>query len=324
MSRKVMVVVSLVAAASLPAIGAAADPLPDGVIAAGVTVDGVAVGGTTVDVARRAILDQRIIPRQAPLVVSLAGRRMAIKPAAVAYNADLQGALDAALAQGRTVPLVGPVNVPLVQTVDTALITSVLEYRRGDIEVKPVDAALIFRTEVPKVRPPRIGIAIDIPAAVPVVAAAFIARATPSVDLPVKRVRPARMTVGASVVVNRRNRTLKLYREARLVRRFRVAVGTPQYPTPRGQFRIIQMQRNPTWFPPSSPWAKGLGPKPPGAGNPLGTRWMGTSASAIGIHGTPAGYSIGTAASHGCIRMYIREAEWLYNRIRIGTPVLIV
>jgi lipoprotein-anchoring transpeptidase ErfK/SrfK len=51
---------------------------------------------------------------------------------------------------------------------------------------------------------------------------------------------------------------------------------------------------------------------------------MGTSAPAIGIHGTPASYSIGTAASHGCIRMYIREAEWLYNRVRVGTTVLIV
>jgi lipoprotein-anchoring transpeptidase ErfK/SrfK len=50
---------------------------------------------------------------------------------------------------------------------------------------------------------------------------------------------------------------------------------------------------------------------------------MGTSASAVGIHGTPASGSIGTAASHGCIRMYIRDAEWLYERVTVGTPVLI-
>jgi lipoprotein-anchoring transpeptidase ErfK/SrfK len=308
----------------VPAGASAVDPLPNGVIAPGVTIDGVAVGGVTLDVARKAVLDQRIIPRQAPLVVSLAGRRMALKPKGVGYVAELQGALEAAYAQGRTVPLAGPVNVPLVQSVDPALVRSVLEYRRRDIEVSAVDAAVIFRTEVPRVRPARIGIAIDVRAAVPLVAQEFVARTAPIVTLPVRRVKPARMRVGASIVVNRRNRTLKLYSEATLVRSFRIAVGTPQHPTPRGRFRIIEKQRNPTWFPPDSPWAAGLGPKPPGPGNPLGTRWMGTSAPAIGIHGTPASYSIGTAASHGCIRMYIREAEWLYNRVRVGTTVLIV
>jgi lipoprotein-anchoring transpeptidase ErfK/SrfK len=63
---------------------------------------------------------------------------------------------------------------------------------------------------------------------------------------------------------------------------------------------------------------------PPGVSNPLGTRWMGTSAPAIGIHGTPLPGSIGSAASHGCIRMRIPDAEYLYDRVEIGTPVIIV
>jgi lipoprotein-anchoring transpeptidase ErfK/SrfK len=63
---------------------------------------------------------------------------------------------------------------------------------------------------------------------------------------------------------------------------------------------------------------------PPGPGNPLGTRWMGLNASAVGIHGTPSPSSIGYSASHGCIRMYVWEAEWLFERVRVGTPVVIV
>ncbi len=73
--------------------------------------------------------------------------------------------------------------------------------------------------------------------------------------------------------------------------------------------------------PPNSSWAKGLGPIPPGPGNPLGTRWMGTSAPFVGIHGTPADSTIGTRASHGCIRMHIHDAEALYDQVVVGMPV---
>jgi lipoprotein-anchoring transpeptidase ErfK/SrfK len=70
-------------------------------------------------------------------------------------------------------------------------------------------------------------------------------------------------------------------------------------------WRIVVKWRNPWWYPPNSPWAKGEKPDSAGAGNPLGTRWMGLSASGVGIHGTPDDASIGYSASHGCIRMHI-------------------
>lgn len=316
-----LVCASLLAVAAPVAI--AADPPPDGTIAPDVSIDGVPVGGFSVDAARRALIEARIAPRVAVLVVSLKGRRMGITPAAAGWSADLDGAIAAALTYGRAVPLTGPVDVPLVQEVDRARLRAVLRYRAPQIELVPVDASLTFPNGRPRVRPPRIGTTVDVDRAVPLIATAMLTRAVPFVDLPVKRVRPRRTTVGASVVVNRSSRVLTLYREARKVRTFRIAVGTSQHPTPRGLFSIVQKQRNPTWIPPDSPWAKGLGPIPPGPGNPLGTRWMGTSASAVGIHGTPASGSIGTAASHGCIRMYIRDAEWLYERVKVGTPVLI-
>ena len=107
-------------------------------------------------------------------------------------------------------------------------------------------------------------------------------------------------------------------------RKFGVATGQAAYPTPLGNFEIVTKQRDPWWNPPDSDWAKGAEPIPPGPGNPLGTRWMGLSVPAVGIHGTPDAASIGYSASHGCIRMLVPEAEWLFERVEEGTPVFIV
>lgn len=126
------------------------------------------------------------------------------------------------------------------------------------------------------------------------------------------------------VVIRRESKGLHLYERGRLVRRMGVATGQWRYPTPLGTFTIVDKQLHPWWYPPDSDWARGLKPVPPGPGNPLGTRWMGLSASGVGIHGTPDAASIGYSASHGCIRMHIAEAEWLFRRVRIGTTVVIV
>ncbi len=105
---------------------------------------------------------------------------------------------------------------------------------------------------------------------------------------------------------------------------FGVATGQSSYPTPLGHFHIEVKWENPWWYPPDSPWAAGAKPIPPGPGNPLGTRWMGLDVDGIGIHGTPDAASIGYSASHGCIRMYIHDAEWLFNHVDVGTQVFIV
>jgi lipoprotein-anchoring transpeptidase ErfK/SrfK len=129
---------------------------------------------------------------------------------------------------------------------------------------------------------------------------------------------------GPIIVIERGSNQLALYQGTQLVRTFKVATGRAQYPTPLGSYSIVDKQRNPWWRPPSSDWAKGLQPIPPGPGNPLGTRWMGTSAPGVGIHGTPDAASVGYSASHGCIRMYVPDAEWLFEHVNIGTPVFIV
>jgi lipoprotein-anchoring transpeptidase ErfK/SrfK len=129
---------------------------------------------------------------------------------------------------------------------------------------------------------------------------------------------------GAIVVIRRGSNRLHLYDGRQLVRSFSVATGSAEYPTPVGDFEIVIKERDPTWNPPDSEWAAGAEPIPPGPGNPLGTRWMGISAYAVGIHGTPDAASLGYSVSHGCIRMAIPEAEWLFERVEVGTPVYIV
>lgn len=125
------------------------------------------------------------------------------------------------------------------------------------------------------------------------------------------------------ILVDQSELRLYLYLNGKLKLTYRVATGMPAYPTPNGLFKVVVMAKNPTWIPPDSPWAKGLEPIPPGAGNPLGTRWIGTSAPGVGIHGTPADWSIGSYASHGCIRMHVWEVEKLYEYVKVGMPVVI-
>ena len=132
------------------------------------------------------------------------------------------------------------------------------------------------------------------------------------------------VTFGKSIVILRDSNRLLLYSKDKLVRRFGIATGQSSYPTPIGDFEITTMQRDPWWYPPPSPWAADSDPVPPGAGNPLGTRWMGISAPYVGIHGTPDAASIGYSASHGCVRMRIADAEWLFHQVKVGTPVFIL
>ncbi len=133
--------------------------------------------------------------------------------------------------------------------------------------------------------------------------------------------------LGYVIVVSKPSRTLTLWApvksKAKAVKKFSVAVGAPSFPTPSGDFTIVSMQKDPWWYPPTSTWAKGSQPIPPGPGNPLGTRWMGLDREDVGIHGTPDSSSLGGYASHGCVRMYIPSAEKLYSLVDVGTPVII-
>src|SRR5262249_9437525 len=127
-----------------------------------------------------------------------------------------------------------------------------------------------------------------------------------------------------AIVILRHSNRLLYFDNAKYYRSFGVATGQAAYPTPLGTFEIAIMERNPWWYPPPSPWAQDEQPVPPGPGNPLGTRWMGLSTPYVCIHGTPDAASIGYSASHGCIRMRIPDAEWLFRHVKVGTPVFII
>lgn len=315
--------------ATVPALagaqtGAPAPALPTGVLAPGVSIAGVAVGGMSAADARAAVIAQHVVPRRATLIVTFRGRNLAIDPVEAGYVAKVDYTVQVALLYGRSKPLpaTGAVTVPLRETVNTKRLRAILSARAARHDLPARDARLSFRGVAPVVRKPRIGIAIDVPAATRSVTTAIITRDRARYALPTTRVRPAVTSVGPAVIVERDKFRVTLWRAGKRVT-FPIAVGTSSYPTPTGNFEIVSKQRNPTWFPPDSPWAEGIGPVPPGVGNPLGTRWMGISAPAIGLHGTPVPSSIGTRASHGCIRMYIRDAERLYEMIEVGTPVII-
>jgi lipoprotein-anchoring transpeptidase ErfK/SrfK len=129
--------------------------------------------------------------------------------------------------------------------------------------------------------------------------------------------------LSGQIIVDLGDLRLYLYRDGKLVKSYAVAAGQPKYPTPTGTYAVVNMKKDPTWLPPNSDWAKDAKPIPPGVDNPLGTRWIGTSAPGVGIHGTPDDASIGSYASHGCIRMHIWDVEDLFERVAIGMPVII-
>ena len=127
------------------------------------------------------------------------------------------------------------------------------------------------------------------------------------------------------ITIHQSSFTLRLFKRFKVVKRYKVAVGMADYPTPRGLFAIQSKQVNPVWSVPNSPWAGELAGTTVSGGsaaNPLKARWMGITGS-VGIHGTSLGGSIGTRASHGCIRMHVPDVIALYKRVPIGTPVLI-
>jgi lipoprotein-anchoring transpeptidase ErfK/SrfK len=130
---------------------------------------------------------------------------------------------------------------------------------------------------------------------------------------------------GTVITIDRGTFTLRLFKHLHVAKRYRVAVGMPQYPTPTGLFSVTNKAVNPVWTAPDSPWAGAYRNETVAGGsaeNPLKARWMGI-VNGVGIHGTGIPGSIGTAASHGCIRMTVPDVIDLYPRVPVGTPVLI-
>lgn len=131
--------------------------------------------------------------------------------------------------------------------------------------------------------------------------------------------------LGRAILVDLSARRLWLNDHSTLKATYRVAIGMRRYPTPRGVFKIIAKNPRPSWGNPGSDWASNMPSYiPPGPRNPLGLRALYLSAPGIRIHGTSKTSSIGTAASHGCIRVANSNIVKLYPLVPVGTKVFII
>lgn len=127
------------------------------------------------------------------------------------------------------------------------------------------------------------------------------------------------------IAVDRDAKVLRLYENLQLAKRYKIAVGKAGFDTKAGRYKIVEKTVDPPWHAPNKAWAGELAGQtiPPGdPRNPLAARWLGI-AEGQGIHGTKDIESLGTAASHGCIRMSVEAVKEVYRQVKKGTPVFL-
>jgi lipoprotein-anchoring transpeptidase ErfK/SrfK len=333
--RRVAAVVPLVLSAA--ALGAPPAPAADPVIAPGTRAGGVAVGGLTVEQAAARLRDAISPALALPVQVRVAHARFTLTPRSVRARFDPLATARDALRAGAAATA-GPdgrvdVRVPAVTSVDAARVAA----RAGAIDAattKPAhDATVRITLRHLYVHGSRPGLSLSAPRLAERLAATFQSPSRARVVVGHRRVvHPAVRTrdlrrgrYGTVITIDQGHFRLRLFKRLRYDRSYRVAVGQPAYPTPRGLFSITSKAVNPTWHVPDSPWAGALRNETVAGGsdaNPLKARWMGI-VNGVGIHGTAETGSIGTRASHGCIRMLVPDVIDLYPRVPLGTPVLI-
>jgi hypothetical protein len=305
----------------VPATPVAPVPPAEGLIADGVTIGGIPVGGMTTSQARAAIG----AAYQAPVMLTVGKRTFRATSQRLGFHIYVNNPVRIAYTVGR-VPTAPTGDIPLVTKVVGTKLNSYLGYLGSTFDRKPIDAKVVLKRGKPFVWKDVWGRKIDHSSARELLVGALRNPARAPVTLPLQVLKPTVPVrkLPAEVLIDRGTHRLTLYKGDKPVRTFGVAVGQSIYPTPTGTFEIVDKQMYPWWYPPNSAWAAGEKPVPPGPGNPLGTRWMGISSPGVGIHGTPNAASIGYSESHGCIRMHIPDAEWVFQHVDLGTRVWIV
>jgi lipoprotein-anchoring transpeptidase ErfK/SrfK len=308
----------------------------------GVTVDGVDVGGMTSAQAIMAV--QPTVARALDATIKVtAGHRSWTKTLAdLGVSADVERAVTEALALNQRFPWWSrtyhriadkPVNgaFAIALRYDTTPVSSFVTTVARKVRVTGMDAsyALVHgRVHMTRSKP---GEALASRRQAAELLARAIHDGQASVSLSIATVAPQVPTtaVGKAIVVNVSKNMLYLYDDFKVIRTYHVATAMQGFVTPDGAWEIVNKAENPTWHNPclGQPgcWAAS---EPavilPGPGNPLGTRALYLNAPGIRIHGTPSDSSIGSWASHGCIRMHISQSEALYPLVPIGTPVFII
>jgi lipoprotein-anchoring transpeptidase ErfK/SrfK len=309
-------------------------------VAPGVTVDGVAVGGLSLpelgDVVS-ATAEKRAKSTQ--LTVQVGAKEYTYDAAELGIVFDTTGAAKAAWRSGRPSGLLDKlmlayglkqpetVSVPIAWSlVNTDRVNSIATVIAKASFVRPTAQAIKLRNMVPVVVDGVDGQSVSTETVSTEISAAIAAKQFSSVVI-TPTVTPAATLKNTQAIVVRQSRfTVTLYDNGRKIKSWGCAVGQPAYPTPVGDFHIVTKQKNAPWINPGSAWAKGMPAViGPGPSNPMGIRKLGIDYPGIFLHGIPASEygSIGSRASHGCMRMLPSSIADLFNRVSIGVPVFI-
>jgi lipoprotein-anchoring transpeptidase ErfK/SrfK len=312
------------------------------VIASGVTIAGVDVGGLHAAQAR-ALLGARLVrPLQRPLRVEYGGHSFLVHPEDAGLRVDVARMVAAAVRFSREGQLKDrllrrlagrPLHraVPLRAAVSQASLGTFVDHVALVVERPARPARVVPLPAKLRVVPSREGLAVRREELRRALAANLLRPGGRRIlAVPTRVVRPRWSTAAlakrypAYIIVNRETFTLRLFKHLKLARTFRIAVGQAGLETPAGLYEINDKQVNPSWYVPNSAWAGDLAGRiiPPGPADPIKSRWLGFWQGA-GIHGTDNVSSIGSAASHGCIRMTIPDVEALYPLVPLHTPIYV-
>ena len=338
--------IALVAGIALLLFGAvgvyAYDASRDDLIAEGVTVGGVDVGGMRAGTARDVLERELAEPARRPLVVRVGRRRFTLSAERARITTDVEGMVQEALALSRDGNAVsrtfrsitgGEVDERVAPKVSwsRAAVTRLVRRVKRRVDRKPADATVTPTADGLQRVPHKDGLAVrgrelerHINAELADTGADRIVPARTKVTKPDVTTDQLASRYPSFIIVNRARFQLRYYRNLEHVKTYRIAVGQVGLETPAGLYHVQNKAVDPAWHVPNSDWAGDLAGKviPPGPENPIKARWMGIYNGA-GIHGTDAVHSLGTNASHGCIRMAIPDVKELYDRVEVQTPVFI-
>src|SRR5215213_2049972 len=311
-------------------------------IAEGVRVGGVDVGGMSADEARATLREQLLQRLQRPIVATHEGRRVVLSARRAGVAVNVEQAVDDAVTRSRNGFFVSRVAREVTGGSVSADIQPRVVYSRiavahfvaqvGDGFDRPArDASIDFSPTSLEPVTGQDGVTVERrPLRRAIVRALTAPGASNTVTVHTRTVRPKVTTAQLAkkypvvITVDRSGFRLRLWKNLRLAKTYTIAVGQVGLETPAGLYAIQNKQVDPVWNVPNSDWAGDLAGKaiPPGPSNPLKARWMGIYAGA-GIHGTDSVSSLGSAASHGCVRMAVPDVIDLYDRTPVGTPVYI-
>ena len=312
-------------------------------IAPGLRIAGVPLGGLTPEQAKARLEREIMAPLQKPIVVHHDKKTWTLGAREARLRADLSTMVDDALARSRHGDLISRSwrsltgekltddLQPTVQYSDAAIVRMIDKVRKAierpakdaTIKISGAGISTVSGTDGLAVQASRLHRQIRAAMTSTTAARTFVAKTRhlkPKVDTD-----DLKRQYGTVVIVNRGQFKLRLFKNLKETESYGIAVGQVGLETPAGRYSIANKAVNPAWHVPNSDWAGDLAGKVIAGddpSNPIKARWLGIY-DGVGIHGTADDASIGSNASHGCIRMHIPDVEKLYDEVPVGSTVYI-